>query len=337
MTMVFISHPPAKLNHYFGERATQALQRIAEVRFNPEDAELDSARLAALAGGCEVIVSYRQTAGDEALFAALPDLKAFVRCAIDIRNIDLSAADRYGILVTQASAGFIASVSEWIIGVMIDLSRNISASVGQYRSGQEALPVMGRELRGATVGVIGYGQISRYFCQLALAFGVDVVVHDPHTAVNAPKLRSLELDELLAMSDFVVCLAAATEATENLIDDRTLAKMKLGAYFINASRGNLVDETALVAALDAGRLAGCALDVGRASDQMPSPHLAAHPKVIATPHIGGLTPPAIEHQAMETVAQVAELMHGRAPRGAVNADRAFRWREAFAAAVISTR
>ena len=115
------------------------------------------------------------------------------------------------------------------------------------------------------------------------------------------------------------------------MDGRALAKMKSSAYFINASRGNLVDEAALVAALDAGRLAGCALDVGRAPDQMPSPHLAAHPKVIATPHIGGLTPPAIEHQAMETVAQVAELIQGRAPRGAVNADQAFRWREAFTA------
>jgi D-3-phosphoglycerate dehydrogenase len=331
MTTVFISHPPGKLNHYFGERATQALQRIAEVRFNPEDADLDSARLAALAADSEIIVSYRQTAGDEALFAALPNLKAFVRCAIDIRNIDLSAAARHGILVTQASAGFIASVSEWIIGVMIDLSRHISASVGQYRAGAQAPAAMGRELRGSTVGVIGYGQISRYFCRLALAFGVDVVVHDPYTTVDARGLRSLGLDELLATSDFIVCLAAATDATENLIDDRTLAKMKSSAYFINASRGNLVDEAALVAALDAGRLAGCALDVGRAPDQMPSPHLAAHPKVIATPHIGGLTPPAIEHQAMETVAQVAELIQGRAPRGAVNADQAFRWREAFTA------
>ncbi|RZL48884.1 MAG: hydroxyacid dehydrogenase [Variovorax sp.] len=331
MTTVFISHPPGKLDHYFGGRAIQALQRIARVRFNPEEGDLESTRLAALAGDCDVIVSYRQTAGDAALFAALPDLKAFVRCAIDIRNIDLCAADRHGILVTQASAGFIASVSEWIIGVMIDLSRHISASVGQYRAGVQAPAAMGRELRGSTVGVIGYGQISRYFCQLALAFGVDVVVHDPHATVDARGLRSLGFDDLLATSDFIVCLAAATDATENLIDGRALAKMKSSAYFINASRGNLVDEAALVAALDAGRLAGCALDVGRAPDQMPSPHLAAHPKVIATPHIGGLTPPAIEHQAMETVAQVAELIQGRAPRGAVNADQAFRWREAFTA------
>ena len=331
MTTVFISHPQGKLNQYFGERATRALQRIANVRFNPDDTDLDSVQLATLASGCDVIISYRQTAGNKALFTALPDLKAFVRCAIDIRNIDLSAASRHGILVTQASAGFIASVSEWIVGVMIDLSRNISSSVGQYRAGHEAPPEMGRELRGSTLGVIGYGQIGRYFCQLALAFGVNVVVHDPYATVDEQGIRSLGLDELLGQSDFIVCLAAATDATENFIDDRAFEKMKQGAYFINASRGNLVDETALIAALDAGRLAGCAVDVGRAPDQMPSPHVAAHSKVIATPHIGGLTLPAIEHQAMETVAQVAELIQGRVPRGPVNAHQAFRWHEAFTA------
>jgi len=90
------------------------------------------------------------------------------------------------------------------------------------------------------------------------------------------------------------------------------------------SRGNLVDEQALERALDAGRIAGCAMDVGRAPDQMPTPRLARHPKVIATPHAAGLTQPAIEHQSLETVAQVAEILQGRAPRGAVNADRATR-------------
>jgi D-3-phosphoglycerate dehydrogenase len=126
----------------------------------------------------------------------------------------------------------------------------------------------------------------------------------------------------------VVCLAAATEATENMMNAAAFAAMKPDAYFINASRGNLVDEDALLAALDAGTIAGCAVDVGRAPDQMPSPRVAAHPRVIASPHIGGLTPPAVEHQALETVAQVAELLQGRAPQGAVNAQQATRWRQA---------
>src|SRR5512133_2200316 len=125
MTTVFVSHSQSQLAHYFGARATAALQAIADVRFNPGEIDLSSQELAALAQGCDLILSYRQTVGDEALFAALPQLKAFVRCAIDIRNIDVPAASRHGVLVTQASAGFVASVSEWIIGVMIDLSRHI--------------------------------------------------------------------------------------------------------------------------------------------------------------------------------------------------------------------
>lgn len=329
MTTVFVSHPQSKLAHYFGDRATAALQAIADVRFNPGDTDLSSQELAALAQDCDVIIAYRQTLGDEALFAALPQLKAFVRCAIDIRNIDVLAASRHGVLVTQASAGFIASVSEWIIGVMIDLSRHISASSALYHAGQPVVPLMGRELRGATLGVIGYGQISRYLCDVALALGMRIVVSDPHTPTGRKDLVQTSLTQLLRESDYVVCLAAATEATENLMNAAAFARMKPGAFFINASRGNLVDEAALLQVLDAGTLAGCALDVGRAPDQMPSPRVAAHPRVIATPHIGGLTPPAIEHQAMETVAQVADILQGKVPQGAVNAQQAQRWQQAF--------
>ncbi len=328
MTTVFVSHPPDKLAHYFGDRAIAALREIAQVRFNPGATVMSSQVMAAMAHDCKVIIAYRQTAGDAELFAAMPQLLAFVRCAIDIRNIDVSAASHHGVLVTQASAGFVASVSEWIIGVMIDLSRHITASTLLYQSGTPVVPVMGRELRGATLGVIGYGQIGRYLCDVALALGMRIVVHDPFMAPKNSAFASLKLAPLLQQSDYVVCLAAATEATENMMDAKAFALMKRSAFFINASRGNLVNETDLLAALNAGVLAGCAVDVGRAPDQMPSPQVAAHPLVIATPHIGGLTPPAIEHQAMETVAQVTELLQGRAPKGAVNAPQAWRWQQA---------
>ncbi|MDP9895528.1 D-3-phosphoglycerate dehydrogenase [Variovorax boronicumulans] len=329
MITVFVSHPQSKLAPYFGDRAIAALQAIAQVRFNPTDHELSSGELAGLAQGCDAIISYRQTVGDEALFAALPDLKAFVRCAIDIRNIDVASASRHGVLVTQASAGFIASVSEWVVGAMIDLGRHISASTALYHAGQPVVPAMGRELRGSTLGVIGYGQISRYLCDVGLALGMHIVVHDPYASIDRAGLEQVALDALLARSDFVVCLAPATEATENLMNAAAFAAMRPQAFFINASRGDLVDEDALLAALDAGTIAGCALDVGRAPDQMPSPRVAAHPRVIATPHIGGLTPPAVEHQAMETVGQLGELFQGRMPKGAVNAAEAWRWRKAF--------
>jgi D-3-phosphoglycerate dehydrogenase len=175
---------------------------------------------------------------------------------------------------------------------------------------------MGRELKGATLGVIGYGQIGREVVRLGKAFGMRVLINDPYTK----DIQSTELEELLRQSDYVVPLAVATAETENLIGERQFNAMKENAYFINVSRGNLVDEEALVRALDAGRLGGCALDVGRAPDQMPTPAIAARPDVIATPHAAGLTLPAIEHQSLETVAQAAEILKGRAPKGAVNAE-----------------
>ena len=328
---VFITHSPAALANYYGARALAALQAVADVRCNPREAEWTPGTLAAAAQGCDIIISDRRTEGSADLLAQLPQLVAFCRCAVDIRNVDVAAASAQGILVTQASAGFMASVSEWTLGVMLDASRHISAAVAQYQAGAVPAAVMGRELRGATLGIIGFGQIGRTLADLALAFGMRVLVSDPHVSVSNAALQQVDMPHLLAEADFVVCLAAATPETENLINADTFATMKRSAIFINAARGNLVDEGALLQALNARQIAGCALDVGRAPDQMPSPALARHPRVIATPHIAGLTPAAIEHQALETAQQVASIVQGRVPVGALNAPQASRLRARFPA------
>jgi D-3-phosphoglycerate dehydrogenase len=323
--IVFLTHGPSALAHYYGPRALAALEAVAEVRRRDDDNPWTTAALAAAAQGCHVIVSDRSAEAGAKLLRALPQLMAFCRCAVDIRNVDVEAASAQGILVTRASAGFMTSVAEWIVGVMIDMDRHISRAVGQYRAGEVPAITMGRELRGATLGLVGYGQIGRALGDIALALGMRVLVHDPHVTIAHPALCAVAFDELLAQSDHVVCLATATPATENLFSAPQFAAMKRDACFVNASRGNLVDEAALLDALDRGVIAGAAMDVGRAPDQMPSPALARHPLVIATPHIGGLTPAAIEHQSMETVAQVTALAQGRVPDGAVNAEHALRW------------
>jgi len=138
--------------------------------------------------------------------------------------------------------------------------------------------------------------------------------------VTEAGIRHVGLDELLTQSDYVVCLAVANEETENLIGQAAFARMQAHAFFVNLSRGNLVDEAALAAALRDNRIAGAAMDVGRARDQMPTAELAGLPNVIATPHIGGLTPQAIEHQALETVSQVEAIIKSEVPFGAVNAE-----------------
>jgi D-3-phosphoglycerate dehydrogenase len=325
MARVFLTHIPDMLRNYYGERALAALRRHADVTIHPGDQVLDAAALAKAAQGCDIIVSDRQTPGPAEFFRQAPDsVVAFLRVAVDIRNIDVAAASRNGILVTRATPGFTASVAEMTVGLMVDLARNVSDSVISYRQGRVPMARPGRQLKGATLGIIGYGVIGQYLAPLGLALGMTVLVSDPNKAIEQANIRHVSLDSLLAESDFVVCLAIANEQTENLMNEPRFAQMKPGAFFINMSRGNLVDEAALTRALDAGRIAGAAMDVGRAQDQMPSLALARRPDVIATPHAAGLTPEAIEHQAFDTVHQVAELVAGRVPPGAVNAEAATR-------------
>jgi len=321
---ILLTHIPDMLKNYYGARALAALRQLGEVRLNTTDNVLDAKALAQAAHGCEIIVSDRQTPGPAEFFANAPDVVAFLRVAVDIRNIDVAAASAQGILVTQATPGFIASVAEMAIGFMIDCGRFVSEAASEYHAGRVPQARMGRQLKGSTVGIIGYGVIGEYLAPLCAALGMTVLIADPYKKVAAPGLTQVALPDLLAKSDFVICLAIANEATENLMNAAAFAAMKPSAYFINLSRGNLVDEAALDAALDAKQIAGAALDVGRAQDQMPMPSLARRADVIATPHIAGLTPDAAEHQAFDTINQVRELLAGRMPPGAANADKATR-------------
>jgi len=311
---ILLTHSPEARSLYYGDRALAGLRKVGDVKLHEGSPPLEGDALIAAAADCDLIVSYRQSPGPAAVFQRLPKLIAFLRCAIDIRNVDVPAASKAGVLVTQASAGFVTSVAEQVFGFLVDLSRGVTRSAIEYRAGRVPVARMGRELKGSTLGVIGYGAIGKEVVRIAKALGMKVLINDPYK-----KVKQVSLGKLLAQSDFVVPLAVATTETENLVDAKAFAQMKRGAYLINVSRGNLVDEQALERALDSGHLAGCAMDVGRAPDQMPTPRLAARADVIATPHTAGLTVPAIEHQSMETVAQAGAIAKGRAPKGAVNA------------------
>jgi D-3-phosphoglycerate dehydrogenase len=318
---ILLTPTPAFRRQYYGERSLKGLQALGQVKLHEGDAALDAAGLIEAADDVDIIVADRVTEGRGEIFPHLPGLRAFVRCAVDIRNIDVAAASAAGVLVTQASPGFVQSVAELALGFMVDLSRGVSRSTADYHAGRSPEVVMGRQLAGSSVGIIGYGSIGRYLATIAKVLGMEVLVADPFVTIGDAGITHLPLDELLGRADYIVCLAIANEQTENLIGQAALARMQRHAFFINLSRGNLVDEAALAAALRENQIAGAALDVGRAPDQMPVPELAKLSNVIATPHIGGLTPQAIEHQSAETVRQVAAIIKGEAPLGAVNADR----------------
>ena len=318
---VLLTHTPQMRRQYYGERSLNGLRALAQIVLHEGDDALDASGLIEAARDVDIIVADRLTEGRGEIFPYLPKLRAFVRCAVDIRNIDVEAASAAGVLVTRAGPGFVQSVAELALGFLVDLSRGISRASADYHAGRMPEVLMGRQLAGSSIGIIGFGSIGRYLAPLVRSLGMTVLVADPFVTIADADIQHVSLEDLLERSDYVVCLAVANENTENLIGQAALARMQPHAFFINLSRGNLVDEAALTAALRENRIAGAAIDVGRARDQMPTPELAQLRNVIATPHIGGLTPPAIESQSLETVRQVQVIINGGVPPGAVNADR----------------
>jgi D-3-phosphoglycerate dehydrogenase / 2-oxoglutarate reductase len=325
---ILLTHTPDMRANYYGPRALAGLQALGEVVLHEGTSPLTATEIVRLAKGCRLIVSDRNTPGYGEIFGQISDTIAFLRCAVDIRTIDVAAASEAGILITQASPGFVASVAEMAFGMMIDLARDVTRHVTDYRAGLNPEPRKGVQLSGATIGLLGYGAIARHVAKIAHAFGMTVLVNDPYVKTFDPYVQQVSFDEVLSKSNFVLPLAVATNETENMINEAALRRMKKTAFLVNLSRGNLVDEAALEKALNEKWIAGAAMDVGRATDQMPTPRLAGRADVIATPHTAGLTPEAIEHQAMETVAQAAEILAGRFPKGSVNINAASRMKHA---------
>ena len=190
MARIFLTHIPHMLQNYYGERAVAALRKLGEVVINPGDQVLDAKALFEASKGCDIIVSDRQTPGPREFFEMGPDAVAFLRCAVDIRNIDVAAASKQGILVTHATPGFIASVSEQTIGLMIDIGRNVSEYVMDYRSGKTPTARPGRQLKGATLGIMGYGDIGQYLAPLGVALGMTVLISDPFKKIEDPSTQA---------------------------------------------------------------------------------------------------------------------------------------------------
>lgn len=322
---VFLTHNPEDLDAYY-RTALPQLEAIADVVLNPSDRDLTTPELIGASAGCDVIVAHRATPGEPELFEQSPELLAFLRCAVDISTIDVEAASRTGVLVARAGPTYVPSTAELALGLLLDTARHISTSTMEYRDGQEPAQRLGRQLSGQTAGIIGYGAIGRYLADLLVALGMRVLVHDPFVDDVANGVVPVELDRLLHDSDVVFPLAPGEPATENLIGSAELAAMKAGATLINVSRGELLDEGAVSAALDSGHLGALGMDVGRATDQRPSPQLAGRPGVVATPHLGGLTPENAYAQALSSVEQVQAMADGLMPPRAVNDESASRLR-----------
>src|ERR1700681_1426914 len=226
MTKVLLTHTPQARRQYYGERSLSGLQAVAEVVLHQGGHALDAAGLIDADDDVDIIVADRLTEGPGEIFAKLPKLRAFVRCAVDIRNIDVAAASAAGVLVTRAGPGFVQSVAELALGFLVDLSRGISRATADYHAAGMPEVRMGRQLAGSRLGIIGYGSIGRYLAPVAKALGMTVLVADPFVTVDDADIEQVSLEDLLRRSDYVVCLAVANEKTENLIGEAALARIR---------------------------------------------------------------------------------------------------------------
>ncbi len=322
---VFLAYTEAELERYYSQDALELLaQHAGEVVRSDSACPLEGVELARAAAGCQIVIAHRSVAGTEAAFAAMPVLIAFLRGAVDVSTIDLAAASARGILVGRATRGFGRAVAELGAGMMLDLARGITRADHGYKTGVPFVPAKARQLRGSTLGLVGFGHIAEHLADIGRGLGMTVLAFDPYAAAERIGTLARSREEVLGSSDFVICLATSTPATKGMFGTEAFARMKPGAFFINLSRGELVDERALEAALDSGHLKGAGLDVGSGPDQMPASPLALRPDVVATPHIGGMTFEARAQQAMDTARQVVAIAAGSIPEGTVNADAASR-------------
>ncbi len=275
----------------------------------------------ALAGAAGLIVR-SATRVDADLLGAAHDLKVIGRAGTGVDNIDVEAATLRGVVVMNAPGENTISAAEHTLAMLLALCRNVSAADASLRRGEwQRSGFVGVELYGKTLGVIGLGRIGRAVAERARAFGLEILAHDPFLPAEAAAglgIELLPLDALFERSDFLTLHVPLAEGTRHLIGAEAFGRCKPGVRIVNCARGGLVDEAALLRALDSGRVAGAALDVYE-TEPLPANHaLRSHAKVVLTPHLGATTVEAQDKVAARIAEQVADFLKTGSVRNAVN-------------------
>jgi D-3-phosphoglycerate dehydrogenase len=258
---------------------------------------------------------------DDALLEHAPKLRVIGRAGVGVDNIDADAATRRGIVVMNTPGANAIAVAELTIGLMLALARQLPKANGALHQGKwEKKSLSGAELRGKTLAVLGLGRIGLEVAQRAASFGMQIIGHDPFVAPALARERGVELvdmDALFARADYLTLHVGLTPQTTNIINAKNLAAMKKGVRIVNCARGELVEDAALLAALDSGKVAGAALDVFRDEPLKNSPYFGRE-NVILTPHIAGSTAEAQEAVGIQIAAQVREYLKLGVVQNAVN-------------------
>ena len=271
--------------------------------------------------GYDALIVRGRTKVTVSVLEAASTLKVVGRAGVGVDNIDLEAAKKRGVTVVNAPMSTTLAVAELTFALLLALAREVPRADGAMKQGQWLKKELeGVELHGKTLGIIGYGRIGAEVGKRAAAFGMNVIAYDPLISEDEIKQRGAEpvsIQDLYAWSDFISLHLPLNVQTRDMIGPLAFSEMKDGVRIVSAARGGIIDESALVAALNSGKVAGAALDVfGQEPPGLTE--AVSHPRVIATPHIGAQTVEAQSRAAEDIATEVLSALQGKSLRWKVN-------------------
>jgi D-3-phosphoglycerate dehydrogenase len=272
----------------------------------------------------DALIIRSATKADAALINASTKLKAIARAGVGVDNVDLDAASAKKIAVMNTPAGNTVATAEFAFGLMLALARHIPQSFVSMQGGKwDRKSYQGVELRGKTLGIVGYGRIGQAVGKRAAAFDMTVLAYDPYIPADTIRKIGAEpvtLDELFAKSDFISLHSVITDETRGMINAANIAKMKKGVRIVNAARGALINDADLAEALKSGQVAGAAVDVYNEEPPQVGHPLVGLPNVIHTPHLAASTDEAQVAVAIEAAELIVAALQKNEFKNVVNAD-----------------
>jgi D-3-phosphoglycerate dehydrogenase len=285
--------------------------------------KLSVEQLAEAAKDCDGLIVRSETKVRSNLMDVLPKLRVVGRAGVGVDNIDVKAATERGIVVMNAPDGNTITTAEHTIALLVSMARNVPQAHAKLQSGVwDKKSFVGVELNAKTLGVIGLGRIGKHVAKIAKGFGMRILAFDPFVSGEQAKDLGIKigtLDEVLKQSDFLTIHTPVTDETRGIIGKDAFTKMKKGIRLVNCARGGLIDENALLEAIENGTVANAALDVYSTEPLSPDSPLLKNDKIITTPHLGASTTEAQEGVALTVAEQMRDYLLTGALRGAVNA------------------
>ncbi|MGC1784747.1 MAG: phosphoglycerate dehydrogenase [Acidobacteriaceae bacterium] len=299
----------------YDKRLCQELEStLGDVIYNEFGRPLTSDELQKQLPGCDALIAGLDHV-DSAALASADRLRVIARYGAGVDNVDLKAAAKKGITVTNTPNANSVSVAELAIGLLLSLARSIPEATRAVREGKWPR-LQGKILAGKVIGLVGFGAIGKEVARRLQLWQSTVLACDPFGdkgLAHSLGVRLVDMEELIHNSDFLLLHVPLLDETRHMVDTDFLSRMKRGAYIVNAARGELIDQEALLTALDSGQLGGAALDVYAEEPPPPDSPLRRHPRLIATPHCGAHTDGAADSMGWQSVRDCLAVLRGEPP------------------------